>query len=111
MAKGDAIATIASIAAAGTGSFQPAAGSEAVIFAAGGDNAQIEITNGALTADYIHNGNWFSGGGLGSITAATATAIGSSAGTKIFITNSVYIQIRNPTGGAHPYFFSGVETK
>tara|TARA_B100000029_G_C17366607_1_gene884574 strand:- start:597 stop:932 length:336 start_codon:yes stop_codon:yes gene_type:complete len=111
LAKGDAVVSIANIAAAGTGTYQPAAGVETVIFAAGGDNAQIEITNGALTADYIHNGNWFSGGGLGAITAASNTLVGSSAGTKVFVTNSVYIQIRNPTGGTHPYFFSGVQTK
>jgi hypothetical protein len=105
MAVGDAITQIASVAAAGSMTYQPAAGVEVVvtdlITGASKTSIRTAITDGlidALFCDLIYDGT-------------SLLNVQPSRQVKLFLTNTYYLKFTNDLATDAVVGFSGIQTK
>ena len=100
MASGDVVSQMVDIAAGGTSNYQPAASVEVCVMTAGGENANaiVRLTDGTEV-----NNHW---------EYASVTINWNINGSKLFINNTNYLQLHNPSG-ANPYVvsFTGIQIK
>jgi hypothetical protein len=105
MAVGDAITQIASVAAGGSMTYQPAAGVEVMVtdLITGASKTSIQAaitdgTNDALFWDLIYDGT-------------SLVNVQPSRQVKLFLTNTYYLKLTNNLATAAVVGFSGIQTK
>jgi hypothetical protein len=93
MAAGDAVAAISSIANNSSLTIQPGSGVEWCIhnISTGSGNAELYMTDGSNTSKVDTSTGW--------------------AGYAWFLTNSVYLTVKNVSGGTLYFGYTGVVTK
>ena len=111
MARGDAFVQLIQVPGSGTVDIQPPAGVEIMITAIIADGANVKLraktSAGATSQDLVYALT------AGETTVATTPELAYLAvrGIKLFITNSVFIQLVNAGTSARYVFISGVQTK
>jgi hypothetical protein len=106
MARGDVVSVIASVAYQTFWDYQPAAGVEVMITSIGSDGWTGTTPNKTPYVDvYLYNGSIQSAhfiSGEGTIWSKPI---------KIFITNSLYLRLKNADGASRNLSFCGIQTK